>query len=92
MAAPISFTAEQVRALPEDGNRYEVVHGELLVTTAPRGWHQEISGRLFESLRAYLRSEPVGHGIMSPADRLVWHPAGTGRPFELSLDELFKPI
>jgi Uma2 family endonuclease len=118
MAAPIYFTAEQVRALPEDGNRYEVVHGELLVTPAPRAWHQEISGRLFESLRAYLRSEPVGHGIMSPADiswspdtlvqpevwtpddtaprferdRLVWHRAGTARPFELCLDELFKPI
>jgi hypothetical protein len=39
------------------------VHGELLVTPAPRAWHQEISGRLFESLRAYLLSEPVGHGI-----------------------------
>src|SRR6266496_2471501 len=53
MAAPIYYTAEQVRAFPEDGNRYEVVHGELLVTPAPRDWHQEISGRLFESLRAY---------------------------------------
>jgi len=32
MAAPAYFTAEMVRALPDDGNRYEVVHGELLVT------------------------------------------------------------
>src|SRR6266496_363828 len=73
MAAPIYYTAEQVRAFPEDGNRYEVVHGELLVTPAPRAWHQEVSARLFESLRAYLRGEPVGHGIMSPAD-ISWGP------------------
>jgi len=32
-----------VRALPEDGNRYEVVYGELLVTPAPRLWHQELA-------------------------------------------------
>ena len=35
-----------VRALPEDGNRYEVVYGELLVTPAPRLWHQQLVGRL----------------------------------------------
>ena len=36
MAAPIYYTADMVRALPEDGNKYEVVHGELLVTPTPR--------------------------------------------------------
>jgi hypothetical protein len=36
MAAPIYFTADMVRAMPDDGNRYEVVYGELLVTPAPR--------------------------------------------------------
>ena len=35
MAAPTD-TAELVRTLPDDGNRYETVHGELLVTPAPR--------------------------------------------------------
>ena len=40
MAAPVYYTADMVRALPNDGNRYETVHGELLVTPAPRLWHQ----------------------------------------------------
>jgi Uma2 family endonuclease len=62
-----------VRALPNDGNRYETVHGELLVTPAPRVWHQEIVSRLWESLRTYLRSNPVGHAMMSPADN-SWAP------------------
>ena len=69
MAAPIYYTAEMVRALPEDGNRYEVVRGELLVTPAPRLWHQEVVLRLALSLREYLRGEPVGaHVLSSPAD------------------------
>ena len=68
MVAPSYFTAEQARALPDDGNRYEVVYGELLVTPAPRPWHQEVVGRLSDGLRAYLRQEPVGHLFQSPAD------------------------
>jgi len=62
------YTADLVRALPDDGRRYEVVHGELLVTPAPRAWHQEIIARLFEQVRGYLRGEPVGHALLSPAD------------------------
>jgi hypothetical protein len=42
MAAPIYYTADMVRAMPDDGNRYEVVYGELLVTPAPRLWHQAL--------------------------------------------------
>lgn len=34
LVAPVYYTADMVRGLPEDGNRYETVHGELLVTTA----------------------------------------------------------
>lgn len=68
MAAPVYYSAEMVRALPDDGNRYETVHGELLVTPAPRLWHQEVVGRLFVALRAYLERYPVGHVLQSPAD------------------------
>ena len=68
MAAPTYFTADMVRALPDDGRRYEVVHGELLVTPAPRAWHQEIVWRLGSAVRAYLEREPVGHMFASPAD------------------------
>ena len=67
MAAPTYFTADMVRALPDDGQRYEVVHGELLVTPAPRLWHQEIVRRLLIGLSAYLAREPVGHILTSPA-------------------------
>jgi Uma2 family endonuclease len=68
MAAPIYYTADMVRAMPDDGNRYEVVYGELLVTPAPRPWHQVLVHRLSLALGLYLRSHPVGVLLTSPAD------------------------
>jgi Uma2 family endonuclease len=68
MAAPTYYTADMVRALPEDGNKYEVVHGELLVTPAPKPWHEVVWGRAFDALRAYARTEPVGHVFGSRSD------------------------
>lgn len=68
MAAPIYYSAEMVRSLPDDGNRYETVHGELLVTPAPRLWHQEIVSRLMVKLYAYVESLPAAHLFHSPAD------------------------
>lgn len=62
------YTAELVRALPDDGNRYEVVHGELLVTPAPRAWHQEIVARIGRRLHDYTGHVGVGHVFHSPAD------------------------
>lgn len=73
MAAPAYYTADMVRALPDDGNRYETVHGELLVTPAPRYWHQELISRLHVALVLYLRAHPVGHLVASPAD-ISWNP------------------
>ena len=68
MAAPTYWTAEMVRELPDDGIRYEVVYGELLVTPAPRFDHQLLVSRLFLPLGNYLTHEPVGIVLTSPAD------------------------
>ena len=68
MSASVYYSAEMVRALPDDGNCYETVHGELLVTPAPALWHQTIVGRLHFLLSQYLAERPVGHLLQSPAD------------------------
>ena len=68
MAAPLYYSADMVRALPEDGKRYETVHGELLVTPSPRLWHQEIIFRLGHVLHGYLAATDFGHLFQSPAD------------------------
>ena len=62
------WTVDEVLALPDDGTRYEVVDGELLVTPAPSLGHQDVVGQLYARLSAYLQSHPVGSVFLSPAD------------------------
>ncbi len=73
MAAPVYYSAEMVLALPDDGKRYETVHGELLVTPAPRAWHQEIVGRMHVALANFLTEHSIAHLFASPAD-ISWGP------------------
>jgi Uma2 family endonuclease len=89
MAVPLYYTAEMVRALPEDGNRYELVHGELLVTPAPRLWHQALVRRLVVALDAYLKQHRGGEVFASPAD-ISWSPDTLVQPdvFVADLDEV----
>jgi len=68
MAAPASWTAEMVRAIPDDRNRYEVVDGELLVTPAPTWRHQRAVLRLAAPLDAYVESLGFAEVLVSPAD------------------------
>lgn len=82
MAAPQYHTAEMVRALIDETRhwpRYETVHGELLVTPAPRPWHQKVAARLYVALELYLAREPVGEVFMSPAD-ISWGPDSLVQP------------
>jgi Uma2 family endonuclease len=54
MSHPVSrpFTVTDLEAMPDDGRRYELIDGELLVSPAP-GWsHQEASQTLYVMLRA----------------------------------------
>lgn len=62
------YSVDILDQLPDDGNRYEVVYGELLVTPAPRWDHQELVARLFRRVDRFLERFPFGHLVMSPAD------------------------
>ena len=68
MVAPVYYTADMVRALPDDGKRYETVHGELLVTPAPRAWHQEVLQRMNRRLDDFLHDSAVCQLFLAPAD------------------------
>lgn len=88
MAAPVYYTAEMVRALPDDGNRYEVVHGELLVTPSPRALHQQVTVRLLQALSNNLDRHLVDVLFTSPAD-ISWSPDTLVQPdvFVVALEE-----
>ncbi len=69
MPAPLQeWTAEMARALPDDGNRYEVLDGELFVTPAPRLRHQWALLDLLHQVHAYVEREQLGRTLLSPAD------------------------
>jgi Uma2 family endonuclease len=62
------WTAEMARSLPEDGKRYEVLDGALLVSPAPSWTHQSVLKRLLLILEPYVREHSIGWTMMAPAD------------------------
>ncbi|HEX7941696.1 MAG TPA: Uma2 family endonuclease [Gemmatimonadaceae bacterium] len=59
--------------LPDDGNRYEIIDGELFVTPAPAWPHQRAAGFLYKLLFDYLEREAVGAVVIAPADVTFSH-------------------
>ena len=75
MAMPVvkrRWTAREVRQLiaesPLATPRYELVHGELLVTPSPNEPHQRAVALLLSELVEYLKRNPVGQAYASPFD------------------------
>ena len=62
------WNPSELRALADDGKRYECIDGELLVTAAPSGLHQRAVWLLMERLAAYVQRHAVGEALFSPAD------------------------
>lgn len=62
------FTFEMWEALPEDGNRYEIIDGELVVNAAPRNPHQATLSELHRQIANYLYQYRVARVLFSPAD------------------------
>ena len=62
------WTVEMLDALPDDGQRYEIIDGELFVTPAPRRAHQRAVRRLLILLDGYLRARRDIEVLASPAD------------------------
>ena len=62
------WTVQRVLALPDDGNRYEVVDGELLVTSSPTFHHQDAIFALAWRLKPIVNASGSGYLSLSPAD------------------------
>jgi Uma2 family endonuclease len=67
------YSVADVRALPDDGNRYETIASELFVTPAPGVPHQTVLARLFAALWAYVERHELGRLWFAPLD-LVFGP------------------
>jgi Uma2 family endonuclease len=56
---------------PDDGNRYEILEGNLLVTPAPAPLHQRTSKRLQRQLEAYFETRSMGEVFNAPVDVIL---------------------
>ncbi|MDQ6733183.1 MAG: Uma2 family endonuclease [Nitrospirota bacterium] len=58
-------------AAPDDGYRYEILEGDLLVTPAPSPLHQRVSKRLQRQLEAYFEARSLGEVFNAPVDLIL---------------------
>jgi Uma2 family endonuclease len=64
------FTVDDLASVPDDGRRYELVDGSLVVTPAPNKRHQLVVLELYETFKA---AAPAGlHVVVAPYE---WRPA-----------------
>jgi Uma2 family endonuclease len=68
MSISTKFTYEDLKLIPPDRNRYEIVDGELFVSPAPRPLHQRITGNIFAVLRQHVRQHRLGEVFVAPVD------------------------
>lgn len=59
-------TYDDYQNLPDDGNRYEIIGGELFMTSAPKTAHQQISLKLSSYLFNHDEKNQLGEVLTAP--------------------------
>jgi len=62
------FTYQNYLDLPEDGKRYEVINGDLIMVPGPNTDHQNVSGNLEFELRMFVKKHQIGKVYDAPYD------------------------
>jgi len=62
------FTYQDYLQLPDDGKRYEVINGELIMAPSPITIHQIISTSLSAGLFNYVKENELGTILTAPLD------------------------
>ena len=60
-----AWTLAELDRLPDDGNKYELIDGELFVTPAPSPVHEVLATFLRELLDPYVHKEQLGRAYMA---------------------------
>ena len=102
------LTVADLDSYPDDGNRYELIEGELFVSRAPGIPHQLVLNNLQIECGAYLKQNPVGRfvpgagAVFSDYDAVIpdlafvvnerWDQVVTGEKFTGALDIVIEVI
>ncbi len=66
MAMKTKLTYEDYETFPDDGNRYEIIDGEVYVTVAPVEAHQWAVGEVQAILRGHVQEHHLGRVYPAP--------------------------
>lgn len=61
-----AFTYEDLEKMPDDGRRYELLNGEIVMSPSPSWAHQELVFRLAALLRAFVQDRAGGVVLLAP--------------------------
>ncbi len=64
----VHYTYDDYLNFPDDGKRYQIIHGELLVTPSPNSGHQHCLVVLIAVLHAYVTRHQLGTVFVAPFD------------------------
>ena len=65
-ATNIRWTTADLKLFPDDGNRYEIIDGELFVTKAPHWKHQNVADNVCTELKLWSRQTGLGDAATTP--------------------------
>ena len=82
MSTRTLLSIEEFMRTPEDGQKHELHEGELVVMPPPRHRHTVIALRVYDALRDYLRTHPLGS---------VYHEAGARLTAEEPRQTVLQP-
>ena len=68
VATPQRATLADLDATPDDGQRYELIDGEIVVAAAPNWKHQRVSRAIFMLLDAWVEQRGLGAVQYAPFD------------------------
>jgi Uma2 family endonuclease len=60
------WKSADLQLLPDNGKRYEIIDGELLMSKQPHWHHQFVCGQVFSELQAWCRSTVLGQANVAP--------------------------
>lgn len=63
-----ALTYEDLRAIPDDGNRYELIFGEIVMSPSPSAKHQYVLGELFTRMKQFAHDRQLGRVWIAPLD------------------------
>ena len=66
----IKFTVKDYMSMP-DGERYQLLNGEMILAPAPNINHQRILSRLWRALEDFVAANRVGEAFLAPCDVIL---------------------